>query len=235
MPLAGQASGGWTESSSALRILHVGVRNTVGVLTDDSFTQLNPPIIRTTTPVSTISTSPGCLTEVLGVLSGSVAFTRPDAGSNFIGGPTTTAMALPASVTQVLPLGCFINSAAGNPYENLPAVASGKGPYVAAMGTYGNRLFETQLLVTTTGTVVNAGTTLTYVAGMRLVASQNGYLMPSVVFNGAALVAVDNTGGGGAYNTLESVNASAVVATTIGILKMAPDSVMNEIVFDQRI
>jgi len=232
MPLAGQASGGWTESSSALRILHVGVRNTVGVLTDDSFTQTNPPIITT---AGTVSTAPGALTEVLGILSGSVAFTRPDAGSNFIGGPTKTAMALPASVTQVLPLGCFINSAAGNPYENLPAVASGKGPYVAAMGTYGNRLYETQLLVATTGTVVAAGTALTYVAGMKLVASQNGYLMPSVVFNGAALVAVDNTAGGGAYNTLESVNAGAVVATTVGILKMPPDSVMTEIVFDQRI
>jgi hypothetical protein len=232
MPLAGQASGGWTESSSALRILHVGVRNTVGVLTDDSFTQTNPPIITT---AGTVSTAPGALTEVLGILSGSVAFTRPDAGSNFIGGPTKTAMALPADVTQVLPLGCFINSAAGNPYENLPAVASGKGPYVAAMGTYGNRLYETQLLVATTGTVVAAGTALTYVAGMKLVASQNGYLMPSVVFNGAALVAVDNTAGGGAYNTLESVNAGAVVATTVGILKMPPDSVMTEIVFDQRI
>jgi hypothetical protein len=232
MALTGQASGGWTESSSALRILHVGVRNTVGVLTDDSFTQTNPPIIKT---AGTISTSPGALTEVLGVLSGSVAFTRPDAGSNFVGGPTVTAMALPASITQVLPLGCFINSAAGNAYENLPAVASGKGPYVAAMGTYGSRLFETQLLVATTGTVVAAGTALTYVAGMKLVASRNGYLMPSVVYNGAALVAVDNTAGGGAYNTLESVNAGAVVATTIGILKMAPDSVQNEIVFDQRV
>jgi len=226
MPLTGQASGGWTESSSALRILHVGVRNTVGVLTDDAFTQTNPPIIKT---AGTVSTSPGALTEVLGVLSGSVAFTRPDAGSNFIGGPTKTAMALPASVTQVLPLGCFINSAAGNPYENLPAVASGKGPYVAAMGTYGSRLFETQVLVTTNGGTA-AGTALTYVAGMRLVASQNGYLMPSVVFAGGVLDPVD---AGAAFNTLEGVNGGT--ATTIGILKLAPDSVQNEIVFDQRI
>ena len=231
----GQASGGWTESSSALRILHVGVRNTVGNLTDDAFTQTNPPIITAAAAPTTVSNSPGALTEVLGVLSGSVAFTRPDAGSNYVGGPTVTAMALPASITQVLPLGCFINSAAGNAYENLPASASGKGPYVAAMGTYGSRLFETQVLVATTGTVVAAGFDLTYVAGMKLVASRNGYLMPSVVYNGAALVAVDNTAGGGAYNTLESVNAGAVVATTIGILKMAPDSVQNEIVFDQRV
>jgi hypothetical protein len=226
MALLGQASGGWTESSSALRILHVGVRNTVGVLTDDSFTQTNPPIITT---AGTVSTAPGALTEVLGVLSGSVAFTRPDAGNNFVGGPTKTAMALPASVTQVLPLGCFINSATGNPYENLPGVASGKGPYVAAMGTYGNRLYETQVLVTTNGGTA-AGTALTYVPGMKLVASQNGYLMPTVVFTGAALDPVD---AGAAFNTLEGVNGGT--ATIIGILKMAPDSVMTEIVFDQRI
>lgn len=230
MPLAGQASGGWTESSSALRILHVGVRNTVGVLTDDSFTQTNPPI---TTTAGTISTSPGCLTEVLGVLSGSVAFTRPDAGSNFIGGPTRTAPALPAALTQVLPLGCFINSAAGNPYENLPAVASGKGPYVAAMGTYGNRLFETEVLVATaTGTAV--GTDLTYVTGMRLVASRNGYLMPTVVFFGGALDPMDS-GATATSNSLEASNVAGGVATLVGVLKMPPDSVMNEIVFDQRI
>lgn len=221
----GQASGGWTESSSALRILHVGVRNSIGVLTSDAFTQTNPPIITT---AGTISNSPGALTEVLGVLSGSVAFTRPDAGSNYVGGPTKTAMALPASITQVLPLGCFINSASGNAYENLPAAASGKGPYVSAMGTYGSRLFETELLVTSGG--VAAGTDLAYVAGMKLVASQNGYLMPSVSYSGVALVAVD---GGGAFNTLEGVNGGT--ATVMGILKMAPDSVQNEIVFDQRV
>lgn len=225
MSLTGQASGGWTESSSALRILYVGVRNTIGVLTDDAFTQTNPPIITTG---STVSKSPGALTEVHGVLSGSVAFSRPDAGSNFVGGPTKTAMALPASVTLVRALGCFINSAAGNAYENLPAAASGKGPYVSGMGTYGSRLYETQMLVLASG--VAAGTDLTYVAGMSLVASQNGYLMPSVVFNGVALVPVD---AGGAFNTLEGVNGAAV--TTVGILKMVPDSVQTEIVFDQRI
>ena len=230
MALTGQASGGWTESSSALRILHVGVRNTIGVLTDDSFTQTNPPI---TTTAGTVSNSPGALTEVLGVLSGSVAFTRPDAGSNYIGGPTRTAPALPAALSQVLPLGCFINNASGNAYENLPGVASGKGPYVAAMGTYGSRLFETQVLVqTAAGTVV--GTALTYVAGMRLVASRNGYLQPSVVFAAAALDPMDS-GATATSNSLEASNVAGAVATLVGILKMAPDSVQNEIVFDQRV
>ena len=43
MALLGQASGGFTESSSALRILHIGVRNTVGQLSANAFTQTNPP------------------------------------------------------------------------------------------------------------------------------------------------------------------------------------------------
>ena len=227
MPLAGQASGGWTESSSALRILHVGVRNTVGVLTDDSFTQTNPPIVTAALAPTTVSQSPGCLTEVLGVLSGSVAFTRPDAGSNFIGGPRTNtpAIALPASATQVLPLGCFINSAAGNPYENLPAVASGKGPYVAAMGTYGNRLYETQALQA--AGAVAQGDALVYVSGQELIASVNGYLMPRE--QNAGVDSLDIAG-----IALEVENGHAA-STLIGILKMVPDSVQTEIVFDQRI
>ena len=82
MALLGQASGGFTESSSALRILHVGVRNTLGQLTADAFTQTNPPV---TTDVDRISASAGMQTNVLGVLSGSIAFTRSDEGVNFHG------------------------------------------------------------------------------------------------------------------------------------------------------
>jgi hypothetical protein len=100
--MLGQASGGFTESSSALRLLHVGVRNTVGILTDDAFTQTNPPIV---TAAGSISTNVD--TSVLGVLSGSVAFTRPDQGSNYIGGPVD-----PVGTAGVRPLGLFINNAA---------------------------------------------------------------------------------------------------------------------------
>jgi hypothetical protein len=139
-------------------------------------------------------------------------------------------MTLPMSVTQVRPLGCFINSAAGNAYENLPASASGKSPYVSAQGTYASSLYETQLLVTAGG--VNAGTALVYVTGMSLVASQNGYLMPDTSWSGAALVAVDT---GGAFNTLEGLNVALGGATRMGVLKMPPDAVQPEIVFDQRI
>lgn len=224
MTLSGQASGGWTESSSALRILYVGVRNTIGVLTSDAFTQTNPPVVST---AGTISSAPGALTEVLGVLSGSVAFVRPDAGSNFIGGPKESGFVLPVAGTAVVPLGCFINNANGNAYENLPGVASGKGPYVSGLGTYGNRLYETNTLAASGG--VPAGTAFTYSAGMKLIASRNGYLMPSVAYFGGALVTTDV-----AVEAAEVANGASA-STVLGILKMVPDSVQTELVYDQRV
>lgn len=164
MPLLGQASGDWTESSSALRILHVGIRNTVGILTDDAFTQTNPPVV-VATPAK-VSQSAGMNTAVLGVLGGSIAFTRRDVGSNYVGGPDAVGGAGSAGV---IPLGIFINNAVGRPYENTPGPASGIGPYVSGMGTYGNSLYETSDLV-------GAASTLTYNVGDFLYASQNGYL-----------------------------------------------------------
>jgi len=219
MPMLGQASGGFTESSSALRLLHVGVRNTVGILTDDAFTQTNPPIV--TAPASTISTNVD--TSVLGVLSGSVAFTRPDQGSNYVGGPNEPAGALNALCTK--PLGLFINNAAGYAYENQPAAASGKGPYVSAMGTYASQLFETQAPAAV-GAYAQ-GDDLQYTTGMGLMASRNGFLIPTLDSAGGALDA--------SASFSSEVTNGASVATTIAILKMPADSVQNEIVFDQRI
>lgn len=198
MPLLGQASGGFTESSSSLRLLHAGKRNTVGVLTDDSFTQANPP----QQPVAGSGVSAQVDTTALGVLSGSVAFARPDAGENFIGGPT-------AGGTEQ-PLGCFVNSANGNAFENTPGSASGKGPYMSSQGTYGNSLFETNR--------IDGGgfPALTYAAGDILIASVNGYLT----------------------NDQNSVHLSTNLAgdiVEIAVLKMAPDATQNELVYDQRI
>lgn len=226
MPLLGQASGGWTESSSALRILYVATRNSIGVLSDDAFRQANPPIVST---AGTVSTSPGALTDVLGVLSGSVAFTRPDAGTNFIGGPATVAVTgvTAAQAFNTRPLGCFINSAAGNAYENLPAAASNKGPYVSGMGTFGNRLYETQALIAVAPLV--AGDALAYLTGQDLIASVNGYLMPRQVDNAGVPLSLDVAG-----FSLEVTNGRAS-SQTIGILKMVPDSVQTELVYDQRV
>lgn len=224
--LFGQASGGFTESSAALRILHAGVRNNTAVLTDDAFTQVNPPIVAT---AGTVSTSRGMQSRVRGILSGSVAFARGDAGSNFIGGPVESGITIPVSGTFIVPLGVFVNSAAGNPFENQPAIGSGKNTYVQSQGCYGNALYETQLLATTSG--VAAGTALTYVAGMKLIASRNGYLMPTKVLNTGAYTAIDTSG-----NSSEVANgATAGTSTVIAVLKMAPDSVVNELIYDQRI
>ena len=199
MPLLGQASGGFTESSSSLRLLHAGKRNTVGVLTDDSFTQANPPH-----QPGGATVSAQVDTTALGVLSGSIAFVRPDAGENFIGGPTN------GGTEQ--PLGCFINSANGNAFENTPGSASGKGPYMSSQGTYGNSLFETATFDGGLGA-------LTYAAGDQLGASVNGYLTNDVAV-AASMHGATTIGG----DIIE-----------IGILKMAPDATQNELVYDQRI
>lgn len=200
MPMLGQASGGFLESSSALRILHVGIRNTVGVLTTDSFTQANPIVA---TGVSTQVD-----TTKRGVLSGSVAFSRPDAGSDMVGGPGSVA----AATAGVRPLGVFINSAIGNAFENTPGPASGKGPYVSAMGCYANKLFETYN--------INSAAALTYATGDYLYASQNGFLTNATAAN----------------NLFEGVATTpGNVATLIGVLKMPADASQNELVYDQRI
>lgn len=219
MPLLGQASGGFTESSSALRLLHPGVRNTVGVLTADAFTQTNPPIVTT---AGTISTQTN--TGVLGVLSGSVAFTRPDQGSNFIGGPVE-----PGAPDNILirPLGCFINTAVGNAFENQPGPASGKGPYMSGQGTYGNQLFETQAIAV--AGAIAAGDDLIYTAGQELVASRNGYLMMRVTTQTGAAISLDIAG-----LASEVANGNAA-STLLGVLKMPPDSEQFEIVYDQRV
>ena len=197
MALLGQASGGFTESSSALRILHVGVRNTVGQLTADAFTQTNPPI---ETTAARVSTSAGMQTNVLGVLSGSLAFTRPDEGVNFHGGPSIRAAGQAPLIERVL--GVFINTASGNAFENQPGVASNRGPYVSAQGAYANSLYETSQ--------TGANVALTYGAGDGLFASVNGYLT-----NETAERAADET--------------------LIAVLKIAPDSNSDELVYDQRI
>jgi hypothetical protein len=223
--MSGQASGNWTESSSALRILNPVIRNSNNFLCDDGFTQTNPPVVTTT---STISTAPGMRRLKPGVLSGSVAFTRPDAGSNYVGGPRESVS--PAYLqTLVKPVGLFINDAGGYNYENLPAVASGVAPYVCGGGVFGSRLFETQFLAAV-GAFAQ-GDAMTYLPGVDLIASRNGYLMPRQVNNGGTLTSNDlaTTSAQAAYA------ASSNVSTTLAVLKMVPDASRNEIVFDLRV
>ena len=238
MALLGQASGGWTESSSALRILYVGHRNSIGILTDDSFTQTNPPITTTGS-----SSADGMDTAVFGVLSGSVAIARPDQGSNYVGGPgdntiiaaggggsasTDSASSLKECYR---PLGLFINDAAGNAFENQPGVASGKGPYVSSQGSYASSLYETNNISAGAIGGLASGAAWTYITGVPLITSLNGYLMPAHIWDGAAEQSTDV-----AAAALESavINVGGS-STTIGILKMPADATQPELVFDQRI
>jgi len=210
MALLGQASGGFSESSSALRILHVGVRNTLGQLTADAFTQRNPVDFDATGFTTEAS---GLLTNVLGVLSGSVAFARPDEGANYHGGPSDHTA---AQATGERVLGVFINNASGNAFENTPGVASNRGPYVSAQGTYGNSLYETKDLG-------NNGNALAFSVGQTLAASVNGFLTQAALGDAANLHDVAHNIGG------------ANEVTVIGILKITPDSSSDELVYDQRI
>lgn len=219
MALLGQSSGGWTESTSALRILHVGVRNSNAVLTDDAFTQSNPANLTTAATVSS-----NVDTSVLGVLSGSVAFNRPDQGANQVGGPVEAGSA--HHLFCMSPVGLFINDAAGYQYTNTPAAASGVGPYVSGQGTYASQLFETQAAAAT-GAYANLGDALTYTSGMGLMASRNGFLVPT---HDSAVAALNTT----AAWSSEVTNGRAA-ATTLAILRMPSDSTQAELVFDQRV
>lgn len=212
MPLLGQASGGWTESSSALRILNLGIANSVGVLTDDAFTQTNPPQVLTAVTAQVDQT-------LSGVLSGSVAFARGDAGggSNFIGGPAAVGTA------NVRPIGVFINNANGNAFENTPGVASGKNPYVSGMGTFGNTLFEDKSLA-------DAVALTAYTTGQRLWASKNGYLTNAL--------AADDANSNAQLWEQGDIHAATVQnlqPTLIGVVKMPPDATQGDLVYDQRI
>lgn len=246
----GQFSGGATESSSALRILNVGIRNSLALLTDDAFTQANP--CDTSLGATTISALLD--TTKVGVLSGSVAFTRPDAGSDgqYVGGPgsNTTQAAIAADYSQLLgyrPVGLFINSANGNPFENQPGVASGIGPFVCGGGTYGTSLYETQAVGACTG--ITAGDDLIYTIGMPLVASRNGLLMPGLLDTGAAAFPVDRfttaftaeqvargiTAITSEANVYTNISTGAGATTVVGVLRIAPDSATSELTLDLRI
>jgi hypothetical protein len=199
------------------------------VLSDDAFTQTNPTAV--TTNVSTQVD-----TTLRGVLSGSVTFCRPDVGSNIIGGPGDNAVQTAIQGDAALavgysPLGVFINSANGNAYENLPGVASGKGPYMSSQGTYGNALYETEMIGPSVGGVIAQGTAIVYTNGMLLMSSRNGFLMPTANESGGVIISLDDVTVGAMSFVFNADNSSLALA----VLKMPPDAVQTELVYDQRI
>jgi hypothetical protein len=205
MPLAlGQGSGDFRETSGRVQIFHEGVRNSLGFLTVDAFTQNNPPVVTTTANVST--TLAGITKK--GVLGASVAFTRPDAGNGFHGGPVLVGAAY---VVGQRPLGFFINDSLGNAFENTPGVASGRGPYLCGRGSVGLSLWETQHLKTGSAAV-------TYAAGNLLYASSNG-LVTNVIED--------------SYE--DNVSAGTAILTIVGVVRVAPDANNSLMVIDLRI
>lgn len=161
MGIGGQASGDHRLSAGALRVLYSLIKDTIPVLAADGFTQSNPNVV--TAGANKSTTIPTNVKK--GVLGGSVAFTRPDVGANTVGGAVLVGGNY---VAKTRPLGLFLNDAAGNAFENTPAVASGKAPFLRG-GAVGSKLYETQQQI-------GGSTALTYSIGDRLYASVNGYL-----------------------------------------------------------
>jgi hypothetical protein len=64
------------------------------------------------------------------------------------------------------PVGWFINDAAGSPFENTPAVASGKCPMMTNQGSYETDIYETRNEADSAD--------LTYAVGDKLYTSKNG-------------------------------------------------------------
>jgi len=166
--IGGQASGDYLNTQGYLRILYSLIKDTIPELDADGFTQSNPNVVTTAAAVST--TLPTGVKN--GVLGGSVAFIRPDAAnSNTVGGAVLVGAAY---VENTRPIGLFINDALGNSYENTPAVASGKCPFLRG-GAVGVQIYETAQQTTVGGGLVGDALTA-YAAGQLLYASVNGYL-----------------------------------------------------------
>jgi hypothetical protein len=202
--IGGQSSGDFRETSSRIQLLHVVTRNAVGVLTPDAFTQTNPPVVAANKS-STLAT----ITKV-GVLGGTVAFTRPDFGNGYHGGPVVNAG--PSYPAGLRPVGLFLNDAIGNAFENTPGVASGRGPYVCGSGScVGVSLYETKSL--------GGGVAQTYAAGDLLYASANGLLTK---------VLADAYEGSNYGNYTPG-------ATVMGVVKVAPDANSSLLVLDMRV
>jgi hypothetical protein len=178
----------------------------MGILTADAFTQANPPIV---TAAANVSTTLAGITSV-GVLGASVAFSRPDAGNGYHGGPIQVGAAY---VAGQKPLGLFINDAIGNAFENTPGVASGRGPYVCGLATVGVTLWETQQQIGGAGA-------LTYTAGDFLYASVNG-LLTNLIQD--------------AYQWNVGGQSDPDFVTIMGVVRVAPDADNSLMVLDLRV
>jgi len=207
MSLFGQSSGDFKETSGRIQLFHVVTRNSIGSLSPDAFTQANPPVVVT---VGNLSTTLSALNGKRGVLGSTVAFTRPDIGNNYLGGPVLVGGLYSATIK---PLGMFINDSLGNAFENTPGVASNRGPYVAGSGScLGLKIYETKQQI---GGAAN----LVYSAGQWVYASVNGLITNRIE---------------DAYEYNVAGQADPDFVTVMGIIKRVPDASNDIMVIDVR-
>lgn len=250
--MIGQTSQAYLGSSTALTVIFRAVQNGISGLADDGFTQLNPCAVAISGTVSRYVNP-----IIRGVLSGSIAFTRPDAGNDRHGGPgdpniQTNLQKNAQYAAAFRPLGVYLNNANGNnAYDNQSATGSGLNMYVSGGGTYRNNLYETHLLADLDAANAPAKSEILYTPGAALVGSRNGFLMPQEhIGKDGVRRHVDSVSGASAL-TAESfirlntpmdsaANLLAVMqkggpSTVIGVVKMVPDASHPGLVYDQRI
>jgi hypothetical protein len=145
----------------ALRILFPGDRNSLSTLAPGSFTRQNYGAAGMTSARITADTPDGALAGMVAEYAGDYQ--------------------VQIYTTSNKPVGVFINDAAGSPFENTPAVASGKLTFMRSMGSYETDIYETIL-------EVGAGAVV-YAVGGVLYASKWGMLSADPALNACPVVA----------------------------------------------
>jgi len=154
------STGFLTEGGGLLKLLYLGIRNSVEGLEDAAFTKSNrvgnAQLVANTTLADVVK---------LGCLAGSVTAVK---GEGVLGAGNADDDAI---------VGLFVNDQAGNAYESTSAAASEKGVYVNGMGTYEVGIYETHSV---------AGAPISFAFGELLYCSQNGLLTTEAGLAGSA-------------------------------------------------
>lgn len=132
----------------ALRILYPGDRNSLSTLASGAFTRQNYGATGMTSTRITADTPDGALGGMIATMSGNYEVDITDGTTE--------------------PVGFFVNDAAGSPFENTPAVASGKSPFMTSQGSYEVDIYETRNEADSAD--------LTYAVGELLYSSKNGLI-----------------------------------------------------------
>ena len=131
-----------------LRILFPGDRNSLSTLASSAFTRQNYGATGMTSDRITADSPDGALGSMVATFSGNYEVDICDGSTE--------------------PVGFFLNDAAGSPFENTPAVASGKLTYMSSQGSYETDIYETR------NEADNAD--LTYAVNDLLYCSKNGLI-----------------------------------------------------------